>query len=281
MRNARALMLGSLVATAICTAGCKDAAADGSTGASEARLVVSALGTDTATLHVTAIEDASVTVAFDRIIEVEGGHSTVIPLVMTPSRYTFVVDVNGSGEQAGHASANVTMKNGETAQITLTVRADNPSQTKINVDAAPRIDAVDVTLKGGLGNNQRAEIHVVATDADSDSLSYFWSGAGLARAMEGGSTITIPAAIAAAAPATIHVVVQDPEGATAQANIAINILGTEVHTTTTPGGHEVGSCQEAHAQCKAACVPEHGDGVSMDASCASQCGLALAECVGR
>jgi len=285
MRNAQALMLGFVVAAGAIASGCNASNNGGAVGSSEAQLVVSALGQDAATIHVIAVDDTNAFRAADETVEVKGGQSTVVPFIMTPSRYTFTVDVSGSGEQTGHASTHVTLKDGDTVQVSLVVAADNPSNPVVAVDLAPRIDSVGVQLKGGLGQNQRVEIHVDASDADSDQLSYFWSGAGMRGAVAGSSTLTIPAAQAAAAGASIlHVVVQDPQGATASADIALVITQTEARGTLMPGamnGDHEHPCQEAHAQCKATCAPSLGiaEGtVAVDGACMAACGQALAAC---
>lgn len=282
MRNAQALMLGFVVAAGAFTSGCKGSGTDGAVGSSEARLVISVNAA--ATIHVSAVDEANAIQMVDQTIDVKGGQATMIPILMTPSRYSFDIDVSGPGVQTGHVSTKVNLKDGETAVVTLVVQADNPSTPRVTVDMAPRISAVDVQLKGGLGNNQRVEVSVDATDVDSDRLSYFWSGDGISGAVEGSSTLDIPATTAADGLSVVHVVVQDPEGASASATIALVISETEAHGVLKPGSgasHAASACQQAHAQCQASCAPAVGLGtstVSADGSCMVGCGQALAAC---
>jgi len=282
MRNAQALMLGFVVAGAFAS-GCRGSTTDAAMGSSEARLVVSAQ--EEAMLHVVAVDDATASPVADQTVEVKGGQAAVIPIIMTPSRYTLTVDVSGAGLQSGRATAHVNLKDGDTAQVSLVVLADNPTPVQVGVDMAPRIDAIDAQMKGGMGHDQRVVLHVDAFDADSDKLSYFWSGEGIKDVEAGSSTISIPAKVTADRAALVHVVVQDPEGATATATIALEMSETTVHGTIVPGSsntsHPASACQEAHAQCKASCAPSLGVGagnVVADGACMSACGMALAAC---
>ena len=73
MRTSHAMLLGLFLGAGAFTTGCGVAGSDGSAvGSSQARLVFASKGTQPATLHVTATDDATSTVAFDETVEVQG-----------------------------------------------------------------------------------------------------------------------------------------------------------------------------------------------------------------
>ena len=135
---------------------CGASSGDGSVGSSQARLVFASKGTEPATLHVTATDDATSAVAFDKTVEVQGNSASEVDLTLAPSSYTFVVDVLGgaSGDATlGSKSAVVDLTDGETTQITLAAQVDGGSssaQVQIGVDVAPTIEGVEVQLTGGV-----------------------------------------------------------------------------------------------------------------------------------
>jgi hypothetical protein len=299
MRNSHAMLLGLFVGAGALITGCGGAGSDGSpVGSSQARLVFASKGTQPATLHVTATDDATGAVAFDKTVELGGNSASEVDLTLVPSSYTFAVDVLGgaSGDATlGSKSAEVDLTDGETTQITLAAQIDaeggsnGSAQVQIGVDVAPTIEGVNVQLTGGSSADATVQIDVDATDAGGGALSFFWSGAGLAGAVQGSSSLSIPASAVAAAAAgatspMVHVVVQDAQGATAQADIAHTLAAGAVQgTTTSASGASAAAeaCVQAQAQCNASCSPALGlgaTGVQVNASCVAGCGLSFASC---
>ena len=295
MRNSHAMLLGLFLGAGAFATGCGVAGTDGSAvGSSQARLVFASKGSQPATLHVTATDETTSAVAFDRTVEVQGNSATEVDVTLVPSSYTFAVDAIGgaSGDATlGSKSAVVDLTDGETIQITLAAQVDGGSdasaQVQIGVDVAPTIDGVSVQLTGGPSADAAVQIHVDATDAGGGALTFFWSGAGLDGAVQGSSSLSIQASAIAAAAAgaaspVVHVVVQDVQGATAQANIAIAMADGAVQgTITAPSGASADACVQAQAQCNAGCSPGLGlgaTGVDVNASCVAACGLSFASC---
>lgn len=300
MRNAHRMVLGLVLGAGAFSAGCSGTAGsdDGSTvGSSQARLVFAAKGTEPATLHVTATDEASSAVAFDQTIDVKANSASMLDLTLAPASYKFVVDVLGgaSGDATiGSDSAAVDLTDGETTQITFAAQvattggSDASAQAQIGVDVAPTISSVNVQLTG-TGADAAVHIDVDATDSGGGTLAFFWSGTGLTGAVQGSSSLTLPvsaieASVTGATSPLIHVVVQDAEGATAQTNIALTIAAGVVQSTTSAAASATAAaeaCLQAQAQCNASCSPTlglGGTGLDVSASCVAACGLSFASC---
>ena len=293
MRNSHAMLLGLFVGAGAFTTGCGGVAGseESPVGSTEARLVFASKGTQPATLHVTATDDATSAVAFDKTVELQGNSASEVDLTLIPSSYTFVVDVLGgaSGDATlGSKSADVDL----TTQITLAAQVEGGSsdsaQVQIGVDVAPTISGITATFVGS-GADAAVQIEVDATAAASGALTFFWSGAGLPSAVQCTNSMSIPASaiaasVAAGASSVVHVVVQDAQGVTAQANVAITMANGAVQGTTTStsgAGAAAQACVQAQAQCNASCSSGLGlgaTGVQTNASCVAGCGLSFASC---
>jgi len=273
MRVAHTLLSGFTLAF---VAGCTGATSDGATATSQARLVVSSTGQQTATLRVTAVEDATADTVVDQTITVSPGSAQVVSLSLDPSGYTFAVDVLGSGNaKLGTSSAHVDLEQGVLTQISLAAEVDGASSAQVNigVDTAPEIQAVKVSLDGDTVN-----VHIDASDSGGGNLAFFWSGAGLTGAVQGSSTLSIPSA-AVAANSMLHVVVQDAHGVASSADIALAAGGGTVQGAMFGEASAV-PCLDAQAQCNATCgsATVLGAVTSADASCLAGCSLTLAQC---
>jgi hypothetical protein len=299
MRNAHSMLLGLFLGAGAFTTGCGSAAGDGSAvGSSQARMVFVAKGSQPATLHVTATDDATSAVALDKTVDVQGNSAAVVDVSLVPASYTFVVDAIGgaSGDATlGSDSAQVDLTDGETTQITLAAQvdagagSDGSAQVQIGVDVAPVIEGVTVQLAGGSSADAAVHIDVDATDTAGGALTFFWSGAGLLGAVQGSSSLTIPASAVAAAAAggtspVVHVTVEDVQGATAQADIALAMADGAVQGTLTAASTAsamAAECLQAQAKCNAGCSPGlslGGTGLDVNASCVAGCGLSFASC---
>jgi len=276
MRSAHT-MLSAFTLVAGALAGCNGAPSGDPTGQSQARLVVSEAGQDSATLHVTAVDDATAATVVDQTITVEAGSAKVVSLSLEASGYTFAVEVLGAGDaKIGGGSAHVDLQEGVTTQIALAAQIDagGSAQVQIGADAAPVIQGVSASLQG----DGTVQIHVDASDADGGALTFFWSGAGFPSAVQCSSTMSIPQA-AVTASSVVHVVVQDAQGAASSADIALASVGGDVQAAMSAGA-STASCLDAQAQCNAACgaTVVLGSVTSADASCLAACGLSFAQC---
>jgi hypothetical protein len=276
MRFAHTLLSGFTLTAVAFVAGCTGATSDGATGSSQARLVVSSTGQQTATLRVTAVEDATADTVVDQTITVAAGSAQVVSLSLDPSGYTFAVDVLGAGDaKLGSTSAHVNLEQGVLTQIALTADVDGASNAQVNigVDTAPQIEGVKVSLDGDTVN-----VHIDASDDGGGDLSFFWSGAGLSGAVQGSSTLSIPSA-AVAANSMVHVVVQDAHGVASSADIALATAGGDVQGAMF-GEASAAACLDAQAQCNATCgsATVLGAVTSADVSCLAGCSLTLAQC---
>jgi hypothetical protein len=288
MRNTHSIGLG-LILGAVAVTGCNSTQPDGSeVGTSQARIVAAAQGSSPATMHVTGTDDTTSDVVIDKTITVSGGSATVVDLNVPPSSYTFAVSVLGGASDETTLAKNSAMgdlKDGETTDIMLTAQGGGTSPAvHIGVAAVPQIGKVDVQLTGS-GKDAMASIHVDATDPGGDSLTFFWSGAGLKGAVQGSSMMSIStAALTAVASPVVHVVVQGAQGAAASANITLALTATSAQATTSViSGDDAAAqaCLETQAQCNATCLPSVGLGgtnVTVDTSCLSACSLSLATC---
>jgi hypothetical protein len=296
MRNAHAMLLGLVLGAGALTTGCgANGSRDGAVGSSQARLVFAARGSQPATLHATATDEATSAVAFDQTFEVQGGSATVLDVTLAASSYTFVVDVLGgaSGDATlGSSSAELDLTAGETTQITVAAQVEGATgasaQVQIGADVAPTIDGVGVQITGS-GADATVQIDVQATAAGGGALRFFWSGVGLPSAVEATSSMSIPAsavaaAVAAGASPVVHVVVQDANGVTTQADVALAMANGTVQGTLTAGaaaGAAAEACASAQAQCNAGCstgLGLGGTGLDVNASCVAACGLSFASC---
>jgi len=277
MRRTHTLLSVIVLAAGALVTGCTGGTSDEATGSSQARLVVSSSGQATATLRVTAVEDATTDTVVDQTITVQAGSAQVVSLSLAPSGYTFAVEVLGAGDaKLGDGSAHVDLKQGATTQIELSADVGSGSsaaQVHIDVDAAPEIKGVDVSLDG-----DTVQVHVDAHDADGNDLAFFWSGDGLSAAMQGSATLSLPKA-ALTASSMVHVVVQDTHGVASSADIALAAAGNGVQGAMF-GVASAEACLDAQAQCNATCgaAAVLGAVTSADASCLAGCSLSLAQC---
>jgi len=295
MRYGHAMLLGLFLGAGVLGTGCGSAGpGESATGSARARLVFAARGSQPATLHVTATDEMTSGVAFDRTVEVQANSASEVDVTMVPCNYTFVVDVLGGasgGATLGSNSAQVSLTDGETAQITLAAQVDGnggSAQVQIGLDVAPTIEGVSVQLTGGASADAAVQIDVQATDASGGALTFFWSGAGLQGAVQGSSSLSIPvsavlAASAGTATPVVHVVVQDVQGATAEADVALTVANGAVQGTVSSAGTasaNAQACAQAQAQCNAGCSTGLGLGAGLDvnAACVAACGLSFATC---
>lgn len=289
MRKLQTLLLGLLLGPGAVIVGCGGIDPEAApVGTSQARLVMAVQGSASASLHVTATCDTSAGIAIDQTVAVDAGGAAVLDVALEPSTYTVRVEVldSASGAHLGDGSAEAVLVDGETTEIKLTAKVDGTSgdttaTVQVGVDTAPRIDDVTVQLDGSAD----AKIHVAATDVDGDALAFFWSGAGMEGAVQGSATLSIPVAAVTAVdgPAVVHVIVQDPSGATAAADVTLAVAGDGVQVTVDAGaaadGQAAQACLEAQAACNATCQVSIGVGGPIaDASCLAGCSLALASC---
>ncbi len=294
MRNAHATLLGVFFGAGLFAVGCGGASTGGpAVGTAEARLVLSSQGSNAATLHVTATDDASSTVALDKTIVIQGSGATVVDVTLPSGSYTFSVGVLGGASgnvTLGSSSTDIDLTSSATTQINVAAQtaADGSAQVQIGADVAPVINGVDVQLTGQ-GTSAAVNITVDATAEGGGALTFFWSGAGLQGASQGQSSISIPvSAISAgantAAQNVVHVIVQDVQGTTTEADVALTLAGNAVQGTTSAASNAsaaVAACVNAQAACNAGCSSGLGlgqAGASANASCLSQCTLALASC---
>ncbi|MFT3774261.1 MAG: hypothetical protein QM820_53545 [Minicystis sp.] len=289
MRKLNATLFGLLLGAGSVIAGC-NGSAESPSGSSQARLVMAVQGTGSASLHVTASDQASAEVVIDRVVTVKAGEATVIDLDVAPSSYAFHVDVMGgaSGAHLGDGSAEAVIAGGATTEIRMTAivadsGGDGSAKVQVGVDTAPQIQGIAVEADGSAGGD--AKIHVDAVDADGDALTFFWSGAGLEGAVQGSATLSVSAAALASASApVIHVVVQDKLGATTAADITLVPSGSGFQGSIDASGGAgaaIAACLEGQAACTAACDASFGvdlGAVTGHASCIADCGLSLASC---
>jgi hypothetical protein len=307
MRTVNPMLFGLLFAIAA-TPACGTTGAEideEAVGSSEARLSLSVQGKQSATLHVTATDDATAEIAIDESIQVEAGSTALLALAIAPSSYTFQVEAfadAGETELLGSGSAHASLAAGQATEIDLTASVDGSTGSaavQISTNAAPTIEGIDVAVGGGgslgvdvgVGADATAEIHVKASDAEGHELRFFWSGLGIEGAVEGSSTITISAAAAAeaSADASVHVIVQDEAGATTEATISFTAAGecllcggSEVQiVSTVDASASAKACLEAQAECNASCdadLAANPLGLAAHASCLASCSLSLASC---
>jgi len=300
MRNVHAMLFGlSLGATVFGTGCASSGTGDLATGSSQARMVVSSQDSGTTTLHVTATDDATASVVLDKTVTVSSGTPAVLDFSAAPSTYTISADVLSGDASLGSGSAQVDLMEGETTQIAVsaapgqvTAGGSGSATVKIGTDVAPRINGVDVHVAGD-GPDATVVVQVDAVDVDGDALAFFWSGTGLLDgAVQGSSTLSLPAAAVSAAAAagapSLHVVVQDAQGVAAAADIALAVAGSAVQGSMSPsagGGAALQACLDAQATCCADCaagVSVIGAGVTANAnaSCVASCGTTLLSCEG-
>jgi len=298
MRNVNALLLGLAFGAGVVVVGCTNTESDPydtSTGSSKARVVVSSQGSGSSTVHVTAMNDATSSVALDKTVEVSPGNPTALSLALPAASYTFSADVLSDDVSVGSSSAQIDLMGGQTTQITVAAApatgssAGSGATVQIGSDVVPRILGVDVHATG-VGPEATVSVHVDAEDIDGDALTFFWSGAGLVDgAVLGSSTLTLSGAAVAAAAATgtpsLHVVAQDAHGAATAADVVLAIAGGTVQGAMSASAGEsdaMAACLDAQAQCNASCAPAvtvGGVAVAANGACAAGCGGALLVCM--
>src|SRR4051812_38731670 len=114
------LLLVSSAAFLGCQSGSEIPAGDEPVASSEARITVATTGKGSATLHVTAIEDASSAIKLDKSVTVTGGDVAMFELGAEPSSYTFHVDVFADQAEAhllGSGSSQVDLAAGQTTEV--------------------------------------------------------------------------------------------------------------------------------------------------------------------
>lgn len=250
-------------------------------GSSQARFVVMTQESGAASLQITATLDETAEVAFDRAIEATAGEPAIFDIALAPGTYTIHVHVFADGSHAkllGSSDAHAELVAGGVTDINLHAHAKGG--VSIAVDQAPQIEGVAVTATADGG----AQIHVDATDAEGQPLTFYWSGLGVDGAVVGSSTLTVSAAALAEAsgPPIVRVVVQDSGGATAVAQVVITPEGGQVAAGASAGeSASAQACADARAACSAQCsatLVADPLGLATDASCQAACAISLATC---
>lgn len=302
-------MLLCLSLSSAAALGCSSPVEMSPVGTSQARLIVSMQGSESARFKVTAVNVETAEIAFDQAIDVEGSQASIVDLSIAPASYTFHVEAFadasmqtslGSGETHAELAAGASTDIKLNAQVSDTDadgKGDQASVT-VNVNVAPKIEGVEVQMAGQAGGSLAAggeigaTLHVKAVDAEGGALTYVWTGAGLEGAVQGSDTLVISAETAAALAASgageIYVVVADDAGATAQAAVTLTFAaagdsagGSSSVDTSVEGSASVQACLDAQAQCGASCdaaLAAAPLALSAHAACIAQCSLKLATC---
>lgn len=282
MRSFHSTLVALVIAGA--SAGCNTASTTGPepVGESHARLILSMNGHGSASLRVTAKADTSMAMAIDKSVDIMAGSAVVVAADVPAASYAFHVDVFSDSSQTellGSAEAHADLALDATTEIKLAAMLDGDGSTDVTVgvNEAPEIDDVDIDVSGGTDGS--LSVHVDVSDAEDTDLTFFWSGAGIDGTVKGTATMDISkAALLASGESTLHLVVQDEGGATAAADIAIDVTAETASASAHVSAEE---CLDASAQCVAACdasLAINPLDVALHASCLADCGLALASC---
>jgi hypothetical protein len=245
MRNITMLFGASILSAAVGCGGNGSASIGGSgTSAealtSQAELRYAVRGGGSASLHVVGTSDQTGDVVFDGSMTVSESAAQAVDVNLAPGDYTFQVDAYADAaltQLLGSGVAHATLQAGWTTDVTLTTTLGTGSASvQSSVDIAPKISGMHLVTGatgGGLG-----QVEVDAAAANGGPLSFFWSGFGVAGAVQGGSTITLSAQAAGVAP-VVHVVVVDAEGGTATASLPVSVEGSASAGAGASGGASV------------------------------------------
>jgi hypothetical protein len=295
MRHPYTMLFGLCLVAGAAATGCNSSTNtnEPTTGSSQARVVASSQGSGTTTLHVTATDNADASITVDKTIEVTSGDATVLDLSLQPATYTFNVSIVSNGTDTGTTTAQAQLMDGATTQIALAAQAPqsggSASSVQIGVDVAPQIKGVSVTASADTTNGLTTSVHVDATSATDDALTFYWSGTGFTAAVQGTDTMSISTATIMAAISSspmVHVVVQDASGASTTADIALTLSGSSLtgSIASSSNGASAQACLDVQAQCTSACSPGvalGGLNVTVSASCLASCSTALVTCEGN
>ena len=298
MRTIHKVLFGLVVTSGVAASGCNGTDV---TGSSEARIMLSNSGSASTNVEVIATDDATSEVAADRSVDVAAGGTSVIDLGVAAASYTFSVKAFGDAGHThllGGSTVHADLTVGEVTEISLTANTTSgtgQSVLRAAVNAAPRIDNVDVKVDGS-GASASASISVDAKDPDGGQLTFFWSGFGIQGSVQGDSTLNLSAAMAASAASSplvhaasspvVHVVVEDSGGATAQADVTFTpasgcALCGHFDTTISAAG-DASACLDTRANCTAHCdalISLPPTRAAANISCMSDCAQTLATCV--
>ncbi len=283
-----ALLLGAGAASA---AGCSSSPTEATTGSSQARVVASSQGTGTTTMHLTGTNTTTAgATPIDQTIEVTGATPTVVDLSLAPGTYSLSVDILSGTVTLGTSTAEAVLNADGTTQIALAAQSASASAAastvQIGVDVAPQITGVTVQATTTATTTPMTQISIAATNPNSETLTYYWSGIGFDGSVKGTATMNIPTAtITAATSPTLHVIVQDATGASTAADVTLSVGTTGVDGTiatgTSTADEGLQACLDTQAACNAKCAPGVALGTAgavVDPACLTSCTSALLSC---
>ncbi|APR85442.1 Hypothetical protein A7982_10791 [Minicystis rosea] len=271
-------------------------------GSSEARIVLVAQGSSSANMHLTAVNDATAEVVIDQVINVDAGDSVVLEQTLDAASYTLHLDAfadESHTDVLASGDAHLDLQANLATEIFLAADTDGDASAQtgvsVSVHDVPTID--DVVVHHSTGS---ITIDVSAATAGGGELTYFWSGFGLEATVQGSASLTIPAIPAAVlgidGETTIHLVVQNADGATVAVDIDLSAsvngeacVFCDAGTTSgadiivdVSGDVDLLACLETRVSCNLACTAEAGaaplDFAGALISCTADCGLQFADC---
>jgi hypothetical protein len=308
MRHFNTVLFGLLASMVV--AGC-NGAADPDTTSSDPTTVETSAKNVSMSLTAQGESDASVKLhvfvkatheeIFQQSFQVKGGSTTFLQLDVPASEYTFQVDAFADVEQTtsiGTSSSDASVDTEHMTEISLVINTEIKGSGGIQISSNEAPTIGDFSAKTNVSVDIAAEIHVDASDSDSKSLHYFWTGFGIDGTIEGSSTLTISAAAAAADKGGDHhvtVIVQDELGASAHASLNVSLdltasgdtgadTGSDGNTdgnASTDDSAAIQLCLEVHAGCTASCKLDAStslSGAALLVTCMAQCGIELATC---